>query len=313
MRVVVPDDYQGVALGHAAWQDLDAEVVAVDRPIRDDEDLGALLADADVVVAKRERTAFSTARLRRLPALQLLVTTGRANAAIDLDEARARGIVVCGTDSPPAATAELTWGLILATLRSIPHEDAGMRRGQWQTTVGGDLAGRTLGIVGLGRLGSRVAAVGAAFGMEVIAWSQNLAPVRAAEAGARAVSKEELFASSDVVTVHYKLSDRSRGMVGARELAMMRRSAILVNTSRGPPGDTDALIRALRGGRLRGAGPDVFDVEPLPADHPLLSAPGTVLTPHLGYVTDDTYAVFYAQAVENITAWAAGRPLRRLA
>lgn len=190
MRVVVPDDYQGVALGHAAWQDLDAEVVAVDRPIRDDEDLGALLADADVVVAMRERTAFTAARLRRLPALQLLVTTGRANAAIDLDEARARGIVVCGTDSPPAATAELTWGLILATLRSIPHEDAGMRRGQWQTTVGGDLAGRTLGIVGLGRLGSRVAAVG----MEVIAWSQNLAPVRAAEAGARAVSKEELFA-----------------------------------------------------------------------------------------------------------------------
>jgi phosphoglycerate dehydrogenase-like enzyme len=313
MRVVVLDDYQGVALGHAAWEDLDAEVVAVDRPIRDDADLGALLADADVVVAMRERTVFTAARLRRLPALQLLVTTGRANAAIDLDEARARGIVVCGTDSPPAATAELTWGLILATLRSIPHEDAGMRRGQWQTTVGGDLAGRTLGIVGLGRLGARVAAVGAAFGMEVIAWSQNLDPVRAAEAGARAVRKEELFASSDVVTVHYKLSDRSRGIVGARELAMMRRSAILVNTSRGPLVDTDALIRALRGGRLRGAGLDVFDVEPLPADHPLLSAPGTVLTPHLGYVTDDTYAVFYAQAVENITAWAAGRPLRRLA
>lgn len=312
MRVVVLDDYQGVAMGYAAWEDLGAEVVLVDRPIRDDADFEALLAGADVVVAMRERTAFSAARLRLLPALQLLVTTGRANAVIDLDEARARGIVVCGTDSPPAATAELTWGLILATLRSIPHEDAGMRRGQWQTTVGGDLAGRTLGVVGLGRLGSRVAAVGAAFGMEVLAWSQNLDPAGAAEAGARAVGKEELFASSDVVTLHYKLSDRSRGIVGARELAMMRPSAILVNTSRGPLVDTDALIEALRSGRLRGAGLDVFDVEPLPADHPLRTTAGTVLTPHLGYVTHDTYAVFYRQAVENIAAWAEGRPLRRL-
>lgn len=312
MRIAVLDDYQGVAADYAAWEDLAADVVFVTRPVTDDDELVALLADAEVVVAMRERTAFTAARLKRLPALRLLVTTGKANAAIDLNAAKECGVVVCGTESPSTSTPELTWALILAVLRNIPLEDAGIRNGGWQTTVGGDLAGRRLGVVGLGRLGAHVARIGAAFGMDVVAWSQNLDGARAAEAGVQAVSKDELFRTSDVVTLHYKLSDRSRGIVGAAELAVMRPSSILVNTSRGPLIDTPALIAALREHRIAGAGLDVFDVEPLPADDPLRAAPRTVLTPHLGYVTDGTYRVFYPQAVEAITAWASGSPIRRL-
>ncbi|WP_062464710.1 D-2-hydroxyacid dehydrogenase family protein [Demequina soli] len=313
MRIVVLDDYQGVAAGYADWARLGAEVEFVHRPLEDDADLARVAAGADVVVAMRERTAFTAARVAALPDLRLLVTTGMANASIDLDAARERGIVVCGTESPATSTPELAWGLILAVLRHIPAEDARMRAGGWQSTVGGDLAGRRLGIVGLGRLGTAVARVGLAFGMDVVAWSQRLDSARAAEAGVRAVAKEELFSTADVVTVHYKLSDRSRGIVGAGELASMRPTSILVNTSRGPLVDTDALVAALHSGRIAGAGIDVYDAEPLPSDHPLRSAPRTVLTPHLGYVTDGTYRVFYPQAVEAIAAWAAGEPLRRLA
>lgn len=313
MRIVVLDDYQQVAASYGAWDGLGAEVVFVSRPVDDDDDFVTLLDGAEVVVAMRERTAFSSARLDRLPDLRLLVTTGQANAAIDLNAARQRGVVVCGTESPSSATPELAWGLILAVLRHIPQEDAGVRSGGWQTTVGGDLYGRRLGVVGLGRLGAKVAGIGVAFGMDVVAWSQNLDAARAAEMGVRAVSKEELFSTSDVVTVHYKLSDRSRGIVGATEIALMRRDAILVNTSRGPLVDTGALVAALQGSRLGGAGLDVYDLEPLPVDHPLRTMPRTVLTPHLGYVTDGTYRVFYGQAVEAISAWAAGEPLRRLA
>jgi len=313
MRIVVLDDYQQVAERCAAWSELDAEIAFAPRPILDDADFVSQLGDADVVVAMRERTAFTAARLAKLPRLRLLVTTGMANAAIDLAAAAERGVTVCGTDSPSTATPELAWGLILSVLRNIPLEAAGMRDGAWQTTVGGDLAGHRLGVVGLGRLGTRVARVGAAFGMEVVAWSQNLDPAAAAEAGVRAVAKEELFETSDVLTLHYKLSERSRGLVGADELALMRPSAILVNTSRGPLVDTDALIAALNEGRIRGAGLDVYDDEPLPAAHPLRSAPRTVLTPHLGYVTEDTYRVFYGQACEAVAAWAAGAPVRRLA
>ena len=313
MRIVVLDDYQAVAAGYAPWDELGGDVVFVPRPITDDDDLADVLSGADVVVAMRERTAFTARRLRRLTDLQLLVTTGRANAAIDLEVARELGVVVCGTDSPSSATPELTWGLILAALRNIPLEDAGIRSGGWQTTVGGDLAGRRLGVVGLGRLGTQVARVGVAFGMDVVAWSQNLDAARAAEAGVRAVDERELFSTSDVVTLHYKLSDRSRGLVGAAELALMKPTAILVNTSRGPLVDTSALIAALEAGRLGGAALDVFDTEPLAADDPLRSAPRTVLTPHLGYVTDATYRVFFAQAFEAIRAWTAGSPVRRLA
>lgn len=313
MRIVVLDDYQGVAAGYAAWEDLAADVVFVPHPVTDDDELVTLLADADVVVAMRERTAFTAARLQRLPGLRLLVTTGKANAAIDLHAAEECGVVVCGTESPSTSTPELTWGLILAVLRNIPLEHAGVQEGGWQTTVGGDLAGRRLGVVGLGRLGVQVARIGAAFGMDVVAWSQNLDEAQAAEAGVRPVSKDELFRTCDVVTLHYKLSDRSRGIVAAAELALMRPSSILVNTSRGPLIDTPALIAALREHRIGGAGLDVFDVEPLPADDPLRTTPRTVLTPHLGYVTDGTYRVFYPQVVEAITAWAAGDPIRRLA
>lgn len=313
MRIVVLDDYQGVAAEYAPWNELAAEVVFVSHPISSDEDFVNVLSGADVVVAMRERTAFTASRLQQLPDLRLLVTTGKVNAAIDLDAARDCGVVVCGTESPSTSTPELAWGLILATLRHIPLEDAGMRAGGWQTTIGGDLAGRRLGVVGLGRLGTKVARVGLAFGMDVVAWSQNLDPARAEEAGVRPVSKDELFSTSDVITLHYKLGERSRGLVGEAELAMMRPTAILVNTSRGPLIDTPALISALHGNRIGGAGLDVFDVEPLPADDPLRTAPRTVLTPHLGYVTDGTYRVFFAQAVEAIAAWAAGSPIRRLA
>ena len=312
MRIVVLDDYQNVASEYADWQALGAEVEFVSRPMRDTADLVSTVAGAEVVVAMRERTLFSADRLRQLPDLRLLVTTGRVNASIDLDAARAQGITVCGTESTTSATPELTWGLILSVLRNIPTEDSAVRSGGWQSTVGGDLFGHRLGVIGLGRLGTQIARVGAAFGMDVVAWSQNLDVARAADVGAHAVSKEELFATSDVLSVHYKLSERSRGLVSARELALMKPTSVLINTSRAGLVDTDALMAALQEGRIRGAGIDVYDSEPLSADHPLRSTPRTVLTPHLGYVTEDTYRIFFTQAVEDIAAWVAGEPIRQL-
>lgn len=312
MRIVVLDDYQQVAGKFADWSGLDAEVEFIDRPIVDDDDLVQVLSGAEVAVAMRERTAFTAGRLERLPDLRLLVTTGRVNASIDVEAARAQGIVVCGTESTTSATPELTWGLILSVLRSIPAEDAAVRGGGWQSTVGGDLDGHRLGVVGLGRLGTKVARVGAAFGMEVVAWSQNLDAERAQGLGVRAVSKDELFSTADVVTIHYKLSERSRGLVGAAELETMKPDGILVNTSRAGLVDTDALITVLEAGGIRGAGLDVHDEEPLPVDHRLRSTPRTVLTPHLGYVTKDTYRIFFTQAVEDIAAWISGEPIRVL-
>ncbi|TGD11395.1 D-2-hydroxyacid dehydrogenase family protein [Brevibacterium sp. S111] len=312
MRIVVLDDYQQVAADFADWSRLDSEVEFVHRPIVDDDDLVKVLTGAEVVVAMRERTAFTAGRLARLPDLRLLVTTGRVNASIDVEAAHTQGIVVCGTESTTSATPELTWGLILSVLRSIPAEDASVRSGGWQTSVGGDLDGHRLGVVGLGRLGTKVARVGAAFGMDVVAWSQNLEAERAAALGVRAVSREELFSTADVVTIHYKLSERSRALVSAAELQLMKPDSILVNTSRAGLVDTDALIAALEAGRIRGAGLDVHDLEPLPVGHRLRSTPRTVLTPHLGYVTEDTYRIFFTQAVEDIEAWAAGEPIRVL-
>ena len=312
MRIVVLDDYQQVAGKFADWSGLDAEVEFIDRHIVDDGDLVQVLSGAEVAVAMRERTAFTAGRLERLPDLRLLVTTGRVNASIDVEAARAQGIVVCGTESTTSATPELTWGLILSVLRSIPAEDAAVRGGGWQSTVGGDLDGHRLGVVGLGRLGTKVARVGAAFGMDVVAWSQNLDAERADALGVRAVSKDELFSTADVVTIHYKLSDRSRGLVGAAELEAMKPDSILVNTSRAGLVDTDALITMLEAGGIRGAGLDVHDEEPLPVDHRLRSTPRTVLTPHLGYVTEDTYRIFFTQAVEDIAAWVTGEPIRVL-
>jgi phosphoglycerate dehydrogenase-like enzyme len=312
-RVVVLDDYQDVARTFGPWSDLGPEV-SVDAVTEHLEGHVLLerLAGADVVVAMRERTGFDADLLRALPDLRLLVTTGMANAALDLSAANDAGITVCGTGGLASPTAELTWGLVLALARRIPAEAAAMRGGDWQLGVGTELAGKTFGVLGLGRLGQRVARVAQAFEMRVLAWSQNLDPGLARSLDVEPVSKRELLAGSDVVSLHLKLSDRTRGIIGAADLALMRPSAYLVNTSRGPLVDTGALLAALRDGRIAGAGIDVYDEEPLPSDHPLRAAPNTVLTPHVGYVTDGTYRVFFTDAVADIAAWLAGSPVRVL-
>jgi phosphoglycerate dehydrogenase-like enzyme len=313
MRIAVLDDYQHIALASADWAALGAdEVTPFHAHIADTADLAVELRRFDVVVAMRERTPFDSERLRLLPHLKLLVTTGMANASIDLAATRAAGVTVCGTRGSAGATVELTWALILSLVRHVPAEDTRIRAGGWQHTLGLGLRGRTLGVVGLGHLGRQVAAIGLAFGMEVVAWSQQLPAAAAATAGVTPVTKDELFGSSDVVTIHYKLSPRSAGLVGAHEISLMKPTAYLVNTSRGPIVDTDALLIALRTGAIAGAALDVYDEEPLPGGHPLRNAPRTVLTPHIGYVTDDGYRVFYGEAVEDIAAFAAGHPVRVL-
>lgn len=313
-RIAVLDDYQQVAHSYADWDSLGAATTFFDRHLGGPDDVVAALEPFDVVVAMRERTAFPGAVLERLPNLRLLVTTGPGNAAIDVAAARERGVTVSGTGgvSPSTPTVELTWGLIHALTRSIVAEDRAMRAGGWQHTVGIDLHGRRLGVIGLGGLGRPVATIGLAFGMDVVAWSEHLDPDDARAAGVTPVGKDELLETSDVVTVHLKLSERSTGLIGRDELARMKPSALLVNTSRGPIVDEDALLEALHAGTIGGAGLDVFATEPLPADHPLRSAPRTVLTPHLGYVTEGTYAVFFTEAVEDVAAWAAGAPIREL-
>ncbi|SFS32166.1 D-2-hydroxyacid dehydrogenase family protein [Saccharopolyspora flava] len=312
MRIAVLDDYQDVARSYADWGSLDVEVFS--EHIRDMDELVARLEPFEVIAAMRERTPFPRAVLSRLPNLKLLVTTGMRNASIDLDAARELGVVVSGTGSGRGwgATSELAWGLILAVLRDIPGQDRRIREGGWQTGVGVELGGKTLGVLGLGRLGSQVAAVGRAFGMDVIAWSRNLTEQRAAEGGARLVGKDELFATSDVLSVHLVLGERTRGLVGEAELALMKPTAYLINTSRGPIVDEAALRAALHEGRIAGAGIDVFGTEPLPADDPWRTTPRTVLTPHIGYVTDDTYEAFFAETVEDVRAFAAGSPIRVL-
>lgn len=312
MRIAVLDDYQQAAHRFADWKSLSAEVTYLSEHIADTEALVEALRGYDVVVAMRERTPFTAERLQLLPDLRLLVTTGMGNAVIDLEAAERRGVIVCGTGGSANATAELTWGLILSLLRQIPAESRGVSEGGWQHTIGGDLEGRTLGVVGLGRLGARVTAIGNAFGMHVLAWSSNLDPAHARGLGAEPVSKRALFTEADIVTVHYKLSERSTGLIGRQELSWMKPGAYLVNTSRGPVVDTGALTEALREGRIAGAALDVYDVEPLPADDPLRTAPRTLLTPHIGYVTEATYRIFFEQAVEDIAAWSAGSPVRTL-
>ena len=311
MKITVLDDYQDVALGMGPWDRLDAQVVALHEHLLGDQ-LVAALSGSEVVVAMRERTPFDRVLLDRLPDLRLLVTTGMANASIDLDAARERGVLVCGTRSRQAGPAELTWALVLAVTRRVAYEDAAVRAGGWQTTIGPELSGRTLGVLGLGRLGSIVAGYGRAFGMRVLAWSANLDPGHARELGVEPVTLDDLLTRSDVVSVHLKLSDRTRGLLGARELDLIGPDGYLVNTSRGPIVDEAALVEALRTGRIAGAGLDVFDVEPLPADHPLRTSPRAVLTPHIGYVALDAYRVFYADAVEDVVAWLAGEPVRVL-
>ena len=314
LRIAVLDDFQDISGRYADWSALpEPTEVTVFRDHLDDEDAVAdRLAPFDVVVAMRERTPFPRSLLDRLPALRLLVTTGAKNASIDVGAATENGVVVCGTASLASGTPELTWALILAAARHLPDEVGNVRSGGWQTTVGADLAGARLGVIGLGRLGSRVARIGQAFEMDVVAWSANLTDERAAEVGVRRVDKEELLRTADVVTVHLQLSERTRGLLGAAELALMKPTALLVNTSRGPIVDEHALATALEEQRLAGAGIDVYDTEPLPADSSLRGLPNAVTTPHLGYVTHRTYELFYREAVEDVAAWMSGAPLRRL-
>jgi phosphoglycerate dehydrogenase-like enzyme len=312
--VTILDDYQGVALASADWSPVQERytVDVVREHIADPAELLRRLEPAEVVVAMRERTAFPASVLDGLPALRLLVTTGMKNAAIDLDAARRRGVVVSGTTGSSTAVPELTLGLIIALTRNFAIEDARVRAGGWQHTIGPGLAGATLGVVGLGRLGVPVARLAQAFGMRVVAWSPNLTAERAAEHGVLAVDKHTLFTGSDVITVHMPLSGRSRGLVGAADIAVMKPTAYLVNTSRGPIIDESALVDALRQRRIAGAGLDVYDVEPLPPDHALRSLPNTLLLPHIGYVTTDAYRTWYGQVVEDILAWSAGNPIREL-
>jgi phosphoglycerate dehydrogenase-like enzyme len=314
-RLAILDDYQDVAHGFADWAALEAEgvrVVTYREPFASPEALVAALADVTMVVAMRERTAFPREVLEKLPGLQLLVTTGMANASIDVAAAVEQGITVCGTPGSPTAAPELTWALLLAIARNLTAEENSLRAGTWQTSVGFELAGKTLGVVGLGKIGRRIAAYGQAFGMEVLAWSQNLTAETAKEAGARLVSKDELFRQSDVATLHLRLSARSENIVGERELRLLGPEGVLVNTARGPLVNQDALLKALSEGWIRGAALDVFDQEPLQAGHPLLTAPNTVLSPHLGYVTRESYRQFYGGAFEDVTAWLAGEPVRTI-
>ncbi|HET8951085.1 MAG TPA: D-2-hydroxyacid dehydrogenase family protein [Solirubrobacteraceae bacterium] len=314
IQVAVLDDYQGIARAIAPWETLepDAEVTCFHDHLLIDGVVRDLLEGFEVIVAMRERTPFTAKRLASLPDLRLLVTTGMANASIDMEAARGLGITVCGTASLPSPTAELTWGLIIALQRNLLEEDLRIREGGWQRTIGPELAGRTLGILGLGNVGRRVARIAQAFEMEVIAWSENLTPEAAGEAGAQAVGRDELFERADVLTIHTRLSDRTRGLVGARELGLMKETAILVNTSRGSIVDEDALLKALVKGTIAGAALDVYAKEPLPKDHPLREAPRTLLSPHLGYVSIGTYEVMYRDAVEDIAAWIRGEPVRVL-
>ena len=311
-RVTVLDDYQDVARRIGPWQELDGriELEVINEHIGDPDELTRRLAEAEIVMAMRERTPFPREVFERLPKLKLLVSTGMGNAAIDVAAAAELGVVVSGTDIPTSPTAELTWGLILAVTRHIPAEDANLRAGGWQLAVGRELSGRTLGVIGLGRQGSRVAKFGLAFEMDVLAWSQNLKPEDAVALGVVPVEKERLLSASDVITLHLRLSDRTRGIISAPDLALMRSSAYLINTSRGPLVDQVALVEALHRGSIAGAGIDVYDEEPLPAGHPLRTAPNTVLTPHIGYVSEDTYEMFFTQAVEDIAAYLDGTPIR---
>jgi len=314
MKVALLDDYQRAARGAADWSRLPVgcELAVFHDHIDDEDALVRRLADCDIVMALRERTAFPAPLLERLPRLKLLASTGPRNAAIDMEAATRLGIVVCSTAGGAYSTMELTWGLILGLARHIPHEHHALRQGAWQSTVGIELNGRTLGIIGLGQIGGRLAHVAHAFRMRVLAWSENLTAERAQECGAERVSLERLLSDSDIVTIHTRLSPRTRGLLGAAQLALLKPTALLVNTSRGPIVEEAALANALRERRIAGAALDVFDREPLPADHPLLKLDNVVLTPHLGYVTQEVYRVFYGETLENILAFLSGTPRRVL-
>ncbi|NUU38508.1 D-2-hydroxyacid dehydrogenase family protein [Pseudomonas sp. C2B4] len=314
VQIAVIDDWQDVARNVVDWsllEDIGPVSFIHDYP-SDNKTLAARLAEFEVICVMRERTRFDEDLLRRLPKLKLLVTGGMRNFALDLNAAKALGIQVCGSDSYKHAAPELTWALIMAATRNLVAEANALRAGQWQQGLGGDLHGKTLAILGLGSIGQRVAQFGQVFGMRVIAWSENLTTERAAEMGVTYVSKQQLFEQADVLSVHLVLSDRSRGLVDAEALGWMKPTALLVNTARGPIVDEAALIKALQKRRLAGAALDVFDVEPLPAHHPFRTLENVLATPHVGYVSQQNYALFFSQMIEDIRAWSGGEPIRLL-
>jgi phosphoglycerate dehydrogenase-like enzyme len=311
-QVAVLDDYQGVALSSADWSPLfeKTEITVFQDHLSDDLAVVERLKPFDILCVMRERTPLTRAILEQLPNLKLICSTGSRNASIDVAAAADRGVPVCNTGYTSNPTIELTWALILAMFRGIPSEFGSVRAGGWQISVGEDLEGKTIGIVGLGRIGARVAEIARAFGMKVVAWSQNLTRESALQRGAQLLSKEELFRAADVVTIHLVLSSRTKGIVGATELGWMKPTSFLVNTSRGPLVDENALIAALESAAIAGAAIDVFDIEPLPQSHPFRSLDRLLVTPHIGFVTKDTYRTFYCDTVENIVGWLNGTPIR---
>jgi phosphoglycerate dehydrogenase-like enzyme len=312
-RCAILDDYQNVALSAADWSKVsrDLEIEVFNAHLGAADKVIAALEGFDIVCAMRERTAFPRDVIEKLPQLKLLITTGMRNASIDVAAAKARGIVVCGTPAVGSPTSGIAIGLMLELTRRIGYENARMKAGvPWQTTIGLDLEGLTLGVLGLGKLGARTARIAQAFGMKVIAWSQNLTPEKCQEAGVAYAGKEDLFRQADIVTIHLVLSQRTRGLVGAKELALMKSSAYIINTSRGPIIEEAALLAALRGKTIAGAGLDVFDVEPLPLEHPLRKMDNVVLTPHLGYVAMQNYRAYFAGIVDDIRAFLDGKPAR---
>ncbi len=313
-RAAILDDYQNVALDLADWNRLQPAVslTVFNDHLFDEAAIAARLHDFEIVVINRERTPFTRSLFEKLPNLKFLATNGMRNLSIDLDAAAAHGVTVSGTEMLAYPTAELTWGLILGLLRHIPHEHHATRLGRWQSKLGVTVRNKVLGVIGLGRLGAMVATIGKAFEMDVIAWSQNLTAERCAGLGVTLVDKETLLARADVVTIHLVLSERTRGIVGARELSLMKPTAYLVNTSRGPMIDVTALVDALETKRIAGAAVDVYDTEPIAADHPLLTLENALVTPHIGYVTEDNYRRFLGQIVDNIEAWLNGAPIRVL-
>jgi len=313
VRAAILDDYQNVAMAFADWSRIakDVEIKVFNKPFGSQDEAIKALQGFAVVVGMRERTPFPRKVVEALPDLKLLITTGARNNSFDIKACAERGVTVCGTGAAGSPTTGIAFGLMLELTRRIGFENARLKAGApWQTTIGRDLEGLTLGILGLGKLGQRSAAVGKAFGMKTIAWSQNLTEEKAKAAGADYVSKDDLFRNADFVTIHLVLSDRSRGLVGAKELGLMKKSAYLINTSRGPIVDEKALIAVLQSKSIAGAGLDVFDIEPLPLDHPFRKMDNVVITPHLGYVSEQNYRKYFPDIVEDIRAWLDGKPVR---
>jgi phosphoglycerate dehydrogenase-like enzyme len=313
VRAAILDDYQNVAMGFADWSPVakDVEIKVFNKPFAGQDEAIKALQGFAIIIGMRERTPFPRKMIEALPDLKLLITTGARNNSFDIKACAERGITVCGTGSVGSPTTGIAFGLMLELTRRIGFENARLKAGEaWQVTIGRDLEGLTLGILGLGRLGQRSATVGKAFGMNTIAWSQNLTAEKAEAAGVQLVSNEDLFRKADIVTIHLVLSDRSRGLVGAKELGLMKKTSYLINTSRGPIVDEGSLIAALQAKSIAGAGLDVFDTEPLPRDHPFRKLDNVVITPHLGYVSEQNYRKYFPDIVEDIRAWLDGKPVR---